>query len=78
MIKCKEISEYMAYYRKHKSYFNKERVLLMENVVKPLLKRKDIIFDEETFHNCISFCERWYYKLFPYQKFLYAIYVYER
>ena len=72
MIKCKEISEYMAYYRKHKSYFNKERVLLMENVVKPLLKRKDIIFDEETFHNCISFCERWYYKLFPYQKFLYA------
>ena len=29
-------------------------------------------FDEKTYKNCIKYCEKHYYKLFPYQKFIYA------
>lgn len=72
MICCKEIDEYIDYYNKVPKVFNKERILLIENIVKPLLKQNDIFFDEETYYNCIKFCEKWYYKLYPYQKFIYA------
>ena len=72
VIYCKEINDYLEYYENNKEEFNVERQLLIENVVKPTLKRKDVYFDEETFHNCISFVERWYYQLFPFQKFIYA------
>ena len=72
MICCKEIDDYIEYYNKNPNVFNKERKLLIENIVKPLLKQDDIFFDEETYYNCITFCEKWYYKLYPYQKFIYA------
>ena len=42
MICCQEINEYIDYYEKNKTKFNKERILLMENIVKPTLKRDDI------------------------------------
>lgn len=29
-------------------------------------------FDEKTYKNCLKYCEKHYYKLFPYQKFIYA------
>ncbi|MEG0368140.1 MAG: terminase TerL endonuclease subunit [Coprobacillus sp.] len=44
----------------------------MENVVLPTLKRNDVFFDEETYYKCIDYCERRFYDLFPYQKFIYA------
>lgn len=72
MIYCKEINEYIDYYEKNKSVFNKERILLIENIVKPTLERTDIFFDSETYDKCIRYCEKWYYKLYPYQKFVYA------
>ena len=72
MICCKEIDDYIEYYNKSPNVFNKERKLLIENIVKPLLKQDDIFFDKETYYNCITFCEKWYYKLYPYQKFIYA------
>lgn len=72
MVYVKEIQEYLDYYEKAPNLFNNKRRLLIENIVKPLLKRNDIFFDEETFHKCIRYCERWYYKLFPYEKFIYA------
>lgn len=78
MICCQEINEYIDYYEKNKEKFNKERILLMENIVKPTLKRDDIFFDEETYKNCIKYCEMYFYKLFPYQKFIYAfVFMYE-
>lgn len=72
MVYVKEIQDYLDYYEKAPNMFNNKRKLLIENIVKPLLKRDDIFFDEETFHKCIRYCERWYYKLFPYEKFIYA------
>ena len=72
MICCKEINDYLEYYNKYSNLFNNERKLLIENIVKPTLVRDDIFFDEETYYKCIRFVERWYYPLFPYQKFVYA------
>lgn len=72
MICCKEINDYLEYYNKNPNVFNNERKLLIKNIVKPTLVRDDIFFDEETYYKCIRFVERWYYPLFPYQKFVYA------
>lgn len=72
MIKCKEINDYLDYVKNHPKKINKERKLLIKNIVKPTLKRNDVFFDEETFHKCIKYCETNYYPLFPYQKFIYA------
>lgn len=72
MIGCKEITEYLDYVEEHPNWINVDRKLLIENIVKPLLERNDVFFDEKTYQNCIKYCEKHYYKLFPYQKFVYA------
>lgn len=72
MIYCKEIDDYLKYYEDNKHLFNEERKLLIENIVKPTLKREDIFFDKDKYYKCLRFVERWYYKLFPFQKFVYA------
>ena len=72
MITCKEIDEYLDYVKVHPDWINKERRLLIENIVMPTLQRDDVFFDEKTYKNCIKYCEKHYYPLFPYQKFIYA------
>lgn len=72
MITCAEITEYMDYMKAHKTWINKDRWLLIKNVVLPTLKRDDIYFDSITYKKCIRYCESNYYQLFPYQKFIYA------
>lgn len=72
MIQCKEIDDYINYCNEHPSWINKKRWLLIKNVVKPLLKRDDIYFDEENYRNCLKFIEKNYYELFPYEKFIAA------
>lgn len=72
MVCCKEIHEYIKYYEECPNVFNNKRKLLIENIVKPTIARNDIFFDEETYYNCIKYCEKWYYKLFLYEKFIYA------
>lgn len=69
---CKEIDDYLNWVKKNPDKVNKERHLLIKNVVEPTLKRKDVFFDKEMFEKCIKWCERWYYPLFPYQKFICA------
>ena len=58
--------------RKQSEEINRERELLIENIVKPTMRRNDVFFDEKTYQNCLIYCEKHYYKLFPYQKFIYA------
>ena len=72
MITCKEIDDYLAYCKAHPKWINRDRKLLIRNIVKPTLKRKDVFFDEATFRNCIRYLEANYYPLFPYQKFVLA------
>lgn len=72
MIYCKEVDEYLSYCEQNPEKINNDRKLLIKNIVKPILKRNDVFFDSETYYKCIRYCERWYNKLFPYQKFIYA------
>lgn len=72
MIICKEVAEYLRYAEEHQAWINEERKLLIENVVLPTMRRNDIFFDEKTYKNCLKYCEKHYYKLFPYQKYIYA------
>ena len=72
MIICKEINDYIEYANQHSKWINNDRKLLIKNIVKPLLKRKDVLFDEDTYRKCLAFCEKNYYPLFPFQKFIYA------
>ena len=72
MIICKEIAEYLRYAENNPKKINRERELLIENIVKPTMRRNDVFFDEKAYQNCLIYCEKHYYKLFPYQKFIYA------
>lgn len=72
MIKCKEIDEYLEYVKQNPKWINKDRKLLIKNIVNPTLKRNDVFFDEEMYQNCLKYCEKYYYPLFLYQKFIYA------
>ena len=72
MITCKEIDDYLQYAKDHPKWINRDRKLLIKNIVKPTLKRKDIYFDEETYRNCLCYIENNFYPLFPYQKFINA------
>lgn len=72
MIVCKEVEEYLRYAENNPQKINKERKLLIKNIVLPTLRRNDVFFDEKTYQNCLKYCEKHYYKLFPYQKLIYA------
>lgn len=74
MIYIKEVQEYIDYVEKHPLETDEEIKLLIENVVKPTLSRDDVFFDEIKYYQAIKFCEKWFYKLFPYQKFIYAFF----
>lgn len=78
MIYCKEIDEYIKFVEENPDETDDEIKLLIKNIVKPTLSRDDVFFDEDTYCKCIRYCEKWYYKLFPYQKFIYAfVFMYE-
>ncbi|MDD2435834.1 MAG: terminase large subunit [Bacilli bacterium] len=68
----KEVEEYLNWCYENPNKINKKRWLLIKNIVEPTLRRADIFFDEEKYYKCIDYCEKWYYPLFPYQKFIYA------
>ena len=78
MIHIPEVDEYLEYARAHPDWINKDRWNLINNIVIPTLNRDDIIFDEEQYRNCITYCEKNYYQLFLFQKFIYAfVFLYE-
>lgn len=79
MICCKEIDEYIKFVEDNPEETDDEIKLLIKNIIKPTLSRDDVFFDEEIFYKAIKYCEKWYYKLFPYQKFTYALFfVYDK
>lgn len=78
MICCKEIDEYIKFVEENPNETDDEIKLLIKNIVKPTLSRDDVFFDTDKYYKCIRYCEKWYYKLFPYQKFIYAfVFMYE-
>ena len=79
MVYCKEIEDYIKYVEENPEETDIEIKLLVKNVVKPTLERDDIFFDNNMFKNFITFTEKWFYKLYPYQKFLSAfVFMYDK
>lgn len=74
MICCNEIDEYIKFVEENPNETDDEIKLLIKNIIKPTLSRDDVFFDGETFYKAVKYCEKWYYKLFPYQKFAYALF----
>lgn len=73
------INDYIDYVDANPDETSEDIKLLVKNIINPTLKRDDIILDDEMFNTCIKFCEKWFYYLFPYQKFLYAcVFIYEK
>ena len=72
MITCDAITDYIQYAKEHPKWINRDRKLLIRNIVKPTLRRKDVWFDKETYEDCIRYIESNYYPLFLYQKFVIA------
>ena len=73
MIVVPEIEDYIAYMKSHSQWINRDRWLLAQNVIRPLLNRSDVYFNDKQFRDCIAFAEANYYSLFLVQKFLYAM-----
>lgn len=79
MICCNEINEYIKFVDEHPEEVDKDIKLLIKNVIIPTLESDNVFFDEETYRKCLKYCEKWYYELFPYQKFVYALFfMYEK
>lgn len=74
MIYCKEIEDYIKFVEENPNETDDEIKLLIKNIVKPTLSRDDVFFDSEMLDKAIKYCEKWYYKLFPYQKFAYSLF----
>jgi phage terminase large subunit-like protein len=72
MIQNKYVDEYINLWKTGKIELNKERIMLICYLEKYILTREDIYFDEEMLENFISFAEKWYFPLNPFQKFLAA------
>lgn len=73
-IYCKEIADYIEFVKNNPDEVDEDIKLAIKNIIIPTLSRDDVFFDEETYYKCIKYCEKWYYKLIPYQKFIYAFY----
>ncbi len=79
MITCPEIDTYLEYCREHPDEVPKRIHRLIENIIKPTLTRTDIFFDIETYYACLTYVEKYFYPLFPYQKFMYAfVFMYDQ
>ena len=72
-INIPNVNEYIIYARDNPDCVDEEIKLLIINICIPILKDKNNnIFDEDTYNRFIVFAEKWFYKLFPYQKFISA------
>lgn len=70
MIGYSYVEEYIRQWRDGEILLNKERILLIEWLEKDVLTRDDIYFDSEQIEQFISFTNKWYFTLQPFQTFL--------
>ena len=67
-----DIWDYIDYVKDNPNDTNKWIKLLVSKIAIPVLKSDDYYLDEERYTSAIAYAEANYYKLFPYQKFIYA------
>lgn len=70
MISNNHVDEYIRLWKTGKILLNKERIMLIAYLEKDVLSRDDLHFDEEQIENFITFTERYYFPLQPFQKFI--------
>lgn len=70
MISYSYIDEYIRQWRDGEIILNKERIQLIKWLEKDVLTMKGIYFDSEQIENYITFTEKYYFPLQPFQKFL--------
>lgn len=71
-MKNKHVKFYMDQYNNGEIKVSRYVVLLFAYLIKHVLNRKDIYFDDEMHENYITFSEKYYFPLQPFQKFLTA------
>lgn len=69
--KIPEVIDYIEYCKNNPHKVSPEVHLLIKNVVLPLFEQENLVFNEKMYRDCINYCEKWYVKLFPFQRFLY-------
>lgn len=69
MIKNKHVDYYMSQYESDKIKVSEYVVLLFYYLKNNILNRDDLYFDNETHEKYISFTEKYYFELMPFQKF---------
>lgn len=70
MARNKHVDFYVNQIRSNEILVNEERQLLVKFIENKIYPREDIWFDNETIDDCISFIEKWFFKLEPWQKFV--------
>lgn len=74
----KEVNNYLEWIAANPEKVSRDIHDLVNNIITPTLQRKDLFFDSAMYCEFLKFCEKWYYLLFPYQKFICAfIFMYE-
>jgi len=69
MLVIKEIEDYRQYMKAHLEWINRDRWLLFEKVIDPMLQDPDAHFDRRRCSDCIRYIEANYgLQLFPYQR----------
>jgi len=72
MIINKYVTEYINLFVTGNIKLNKERILLISFLQKYVLIRDDIYFNDKMINDFVSFTEKWYFPLNPFQKFIAA------
>lgn len=72
MINHKFVSDYIKDFKNGNILLNKERIKLIEYLERKVLNRKDLYFDKKQIDQCVRYCEKWFFPLEPYQKFIVA------
>lgn len=70
MISHKYIDDYIDRYKSGKIKLNKDRIDLIKYLKRDVLSRDDLYFDNQQIENYISYSERWFFSLDPWEKFI--------
>lgn len=72
MIHQKHVDFYINQFKTGEIKFNQERKDLIDYLERDVLSRDDVYFDDKMIDDCISYGEKWFFPLEPFQKFLIA------
>ncbi|EHD5018729.1 terminase large subunit [Listeria monocytogenes] len=72
MIHNWHVDYYINQFKNGEVKFNQERKDLITYLERDILSRNDLYFDDKMIEDCISYGEKWFFPLQPFQKFLIA------